>query len=346
MPIYSSNRTGSMIESAVKGYTCNDFGRIMYESQLNDMAFFEAALNCDFNEIKGLREGTILEAEVKSLNEEAKQGWWAKRTEAIKKFMGKIATAIRDAIDRIALYVTTDGKKFIDKFKNDVNSRIGGIKNWKGNVSDVVLYKTNDKMLDIESVSKKSEFEDKVNQPGAMEDFKDMTKDMLSGCADAKEFNKKLAETTRETITVNSDNINRLLDTVSTAKNEIKELKNLEKTVNKAGNDFIKDVSEGFKKNKDEDVKNYVNFANSYVTTFEKCTTIKVRAKIGLIRTNLKTSKGVLHRVLSEIMYNANHESAKIPGDAFLEFDNIMTCSNPINESNIQAVRAVIAAAC
>ena len=56
MSIYSNNRSGSMELDQIaanESYTCNDFGRILYESQLNDMAFFEAVLACEFKEAKG-----------------------------------------------------------------------------------------------------------------------------------------------------------------------------------------------------------------------------------------------------------------------------------------------------
>jgi hypothetical protein len=35
-------------------------GRILYESECNDMAFFEAILASDFREIQGLQDGTLL----------------------------------------------------------------------------------------------------------------------------------------------------------------------------------------------------------------------------------------------------------------------------------------------
>ena len=74
MSIYSVNRTGSMALAQVaanESYKSEDIGRVLYETQVNDMAFFEAVLACDFNELKSMREGTLLESEVASLNEAA-----------------------------------------------------------------------------------------------------------------------------------------------------------------------------------------------------------------------------------------------------------------------------------
>ena len=66
MSIYSTNdRVGAAATIvADESYRPSDIGRIMYESQLNDQAIFEATLMADFAEINGLREGTLLESEI------------------------------------------------------------------------------------------------------------------------------------------------------------------------------------------------------------------------------------------------------------------------------------------
>lgn len=159
MSIYSANRSGSMVAtqeaSALKGnYTSADLGRILYESQVNDMAIFEAVLATDFDEIKSLREGTILESEIASLNEEAKEGLGKKLVAALDALWKKIKELLTIAKRKIAAYVIRSGKayaedykKFVadEKFANKFPSGVKG-KMMDENISDII------KLPDIDMV--------------------------------------------------------------------------------------------------------------------------------------------------------------------------------------------------
>ena len=95
MSIYSANRTGSFNVAQIpanESYKWNDIGRILCESQANDMAFFEAALACDFTEVKGLREGTILESEIASFTEAAEESLIEKLIKRVQEWVAKIIT--------------------------------------------------------------------------------------------------------------------------------------------------------------------------------------------------------------------------------------------------------------
>ena len=123
MSIYSANRSGSMVatqEAAASknNYSSNDLGRILYESQVNDMAIFEAVLATDFGEIKSLREGTLLESEIASFNEEAKESLGKKLLSAIDVVWKKIKDLFKTAYRKIAAYIIRSGKAFAEEYKN------------------------------------------------------------------------------------------------------------------------------------------------------------------------------------------------------------------------------------
>lgn len=118
MPIYSGNRTGSanIVIEADTSYGANDIGRIMYETEHNDQAIFEAILKSDFKEIKGIREGTILKSEIASLNEASIKNLFNTLKEAILKLMNKIAGLAKNFIAAISAFLDKNGKKTIKDF--------------------------------------------------------------------------------------------------------------------------------------------------------------------------------------------------------------------------------------
>ena len=118
MPIYSGNRTGSanIVIEADTSYGANDIGRIMYETEHNDQAIFEAILKSDFREIKGIREGTILKSEIASLNEASIKNLFNTIKEAILKLMNKLAGLAKNFIAAISAFLDKNGKKAIKDF--------------------------------------------------------------------------------------------------------------------------------------------------------------------------------------------------------------------------------------
>ena len=148
MSIYSNNRTGVAATATLvanESYKSNDIGRILYESAVNDMAFFEAVIASDFNEIKGLREGTLLEAEVAALNEASAKEFFKGMAERVKKFWAKIKGAIKAAINKLAAYVLKDGKAFVAEFEaaekkyGKFTGKIEGVKLYNGGIRCIYL---------------------------------------------------------------------------------------------------------------------------------------------------------------------------------------------------------------
>ena len=112
--IYTVNEASKpVVENGVKH---NNFASILFESEQNNMMIFEAALACDFHEIKGLREGTIVSSELSSLQEktakEFAQSIWA----AIKKAAEKILDALASVMRSIGQWIIKTATPLADRF--------------------------------------------------------------------------------------------------------------------------------------------------------------------------------------------------------------------------------------
>lgn len=118
MSIYSANRSkasGPVVENKAMAYRCAD--QIMYESEINNMRIFEAALNADFTQIQGLREGTMLEAEAEAKDEANRKSLKQKIVElweSLKKKINEAIEAIRNTMKKIYLSST---KLIMARFK-------------------------------------------------------------------------------------------------------------------------------------------------------------------------------------------------------------------------------------
>lgn len=117
--IISGNRStrlnGEVVFAVREGYGTEDIGRILYENELNEMNIFNAALKNDFAEVKAVQEGTLLESEIRALQEASA----AKFVEAVKAkliaFWEKMKAVFRKAYSNLAVYAVKYGKTFVNK---------------------------------------------------------------------------------------------------------------------------------------------------------------------------------------------------------------------------------------
>lgn len=94
--------------------------RLLFESELNDMAIFEAIIKNDMQTVVGLNEGTILESELDSLNEAAGGSFFKRIIEFFRKLIEKVKGIIKSFIAKITILCTRDNKKLVEKYKKDV----------------------------------------------------------------------------------------------------------------------------------------------------------------------------------------------------------------------------------
>ena len=310
MSIYSNNRCGSMELDQIaanESYTCNDFGRILYESQLNDMAFFEAVLACDFKEAKGLQEGTILQSEVKAMNEASFKAIKDKLIERLKAFWAKIQGVFKSAVDKISAYALGDGKAFVREFNKAVENSIGDISKWTGSV-DVTLIDISDDVLNYD-----------VNTFGAQAQIWAQQEDvkpsevlsMFLNDKTVKEFPKYAFDKAKVINTMTKENINQFfLRTIKDGNDYINALRGIERISRNSINKAISDI----KTMDDMDADRL----NKMVGVFETVITVKTRTNIAAMKLNMRNIRKALTSALSTMKADAKNESYNLYLDEFI----------------------------
>lgn len=118
--IYTVNESAAKTATDSMPYT--NFANILFESEQNDMAIFEAALACDFHEVKGLQEGTILKSEVAALTEANMAKLVETLKTALTRVRDKIIELYHRVIDYIGNYIVKDGKVLVERWKRYKNT--------------------------------------------------------------------------------------------------------------------------------------------------------------------------------------------------------------------------------
>lgn len=335
MPIYSNNRTGSMAVAQIaanESYTSEDFGRILYESQLNDMAFFEAVLTCDFNEITGLREGTILKSEVAALNEAAAKDAVNKLIEGVKTFWAKLKGAFKDAINKIGVWFTKFGKPMTEKLK------AYDYKNWKGSVADVKVYDSQDSAVtntlkddiyrEIESAVKTKDTIMSTIVSGYLG-----RKIGVSTPVTPKDYTKAMFEKAEKTETLTAANVVEYANDIANAKTYIGLVKGYQNAAEKKIDECIKDL-----KKVAEEAGTDVTKVNGIVRAYETVLSTICKTNIALVRADMKSKASALTRAMGD-MDKLKHEAAIFEARCVEDcFDQVMTCrlspdSNALREA-------------
>lgn len=315
MPIYSRNRTGFMEAAqtpADTSYNVNDFGRILYESQQNDMAFFEAILQADFNEVKGLNEGTILESEVTALNEASKNELIQKIKDSVKKVLAKLKGIIRNAIDNIANYTSTKYAELVHKFAAIPADKIA---NWNGSItirtfdinSDVFMYGADSSIYNYDS---SAEVCGRSLHNNIYKNF--------NGTLNASEFTKLAIEKCASEITYNKSNVNELKNSLKTGRDQIRGLKVLEKSITSVLNTLIASTSSEDREDKDSNqIINVVSGLENYVT-------ILTRSAISAVRNDMRSKATGMVKIIAAINKTPKELKEAYILEAAEDFDEIM----------------------
>ena len=366
MPIYSGNRSGSMdilVTEANMSYGPNDMARIMYESEVNDMKIFEAILQNDFREIKGIREGTILESELKSLNEASKKHLLDSLMVKSKSAWSKIKGAMNNAANAVAAYVLKDGKAYADAFENTYAAK-------RSNFSGKVI-------RDVKVPSK--EFGNSLNLPSFKNNF---TKALSSGMnatdidktaliqtglqkclgryaknpVGPKEFNKICNDYAFDTIEVNDRNVDKLADyfvkNVRSGKDVIKLLKDSQADTEKQLIDAYNELKKAAKDDESSD-SNAATSLTVLTAAYETIVANYSKARIAIARKTLKYSRAALAKILAACKSpNANPDDERnaVANEARCD---IMIGMSQIDEAfsmnysaNSFAIRSFVEAAC
>ena len=291
MSIYSSNRSGTMDLSCVAEGYGDSISTILSETEANDMAFFEAVLCSDFNEIHGLREGVLTEAEAEENNNKDTESLGKKIIERLKKFWAKIKAFLKATMDKIISYTSGDGVALQNKIKAAIRSN----PTWKGKV-EFKLYDT--EKGDIYTIPEEILNYDFRNA-GPSETYKKTVNRYLAknlGRDDATPGNYAMyaleASATNEVI--NIGNIADYYGYISVAKTAIDLIKRQEKQAEGIVRDAANVVKNDLKM-KD------VMAVNHKVSALETVISTVCKAHVGAIRANIASVRIALGKALSSI---------------------------------------------
>lgn len=327
MPIYSGNRSGSvdfLATEADMSYGPNDMARIMYESEINDMKVFEAVLQHDFQEIKGIREGTILESELKSLNEASKKHLIDSLMLKSKNAWAKIKGAMSNAANAVAAYVLRDGKAYATIFeKTFANKR----DNFNGKTIQDVKVPSKDFAAALKLPGFKNDFNKtlsgRMNETGLdkttliQNGLQECLGKFATGPVTPKEFKTVCDENAFETTEINDSNVdkmasyfvknikggNEIIRSLKNAQSETEkklmdaynELKKAAKTVAKDTDAVAESAADDTPAEEPNTVSNLIVLAAAYetiVSTYSK-------AKISIAKKTLKYSRAALAKILA-----------------------------------------------
>lgn len=328
MGIYSANRSGMMETGTIaanENYTSCDAARIMYESQVNDMAIFEAIIASDLHEAKALQEGTLLESEAVKFNRQNATGILGKLEERLKALWAKIKAAFKDVMNKIAAYVLRDGKAYAKEFKKRYEK-----KKLNGPVKTRIFNEKCSDMLkailpDIAVVSKTVK-ENASNTDSVK--TKEVIEKLLNGKS-ISEFKTDFREAMIQDGNVEPSDVDGLVSIIEDGKKIIARAKaqatNTERKIKDAIN-YIKSISRGYEADaKSNNAEYSIKNATATCSAFEKVASLHTSLTILAARTQIKQARINLSDVLSEAVAENAVLAEAAALDAEAEVDDAMS---------------------
>ncbi len=364
MGIYSHNRfNGSVGVSKVNvgRYTTNDFGRIMYESECNDQALFEAILMTDFKEVQGLREGTILESELQALNEASVKKILASLQERVKQFWQKIKKVFDNAITLVAAFIANNGKAYVKRFKRIYAEKTKNGK-WTGsetanllNMSKLLKHAQPPEIGTIERDILARKNSDKLEK-------KDVINAGLAKIAGVSnvtgvdDYVTKANEKIFEEKTIKNSDIDSLCDTLEKGSSLINGLKDSKKRSEKAVQELGKRLTKAEKDIKSDNTSDIIKNINILVSAYENIVSNTSKVAIKAVQKNLANTKSVLSKILADlgdvaveehaiflnsaVFYESDADEPDVTEDPQEYFDT--NAEVPIDDEMLDAVEEVL----
>ena len=343
MSIYSANRSGCMSTAAIaanESYAFNDCGRIIYESQINDMTLFESILACDFKEVQGLNEGTILESEVKALNKESLKALGKKIADRLKDFWAKIKAVFNSAIQWVSAYILNDGSAFVNVFNSKVGDRIN---EWKGSIKNIICF-------DIynEDLSTSITVDEILSVYDSDYDFtSDLISKLLIKRADDRtvtlnNFTNKMLEKVYYKDTLTSKNVAEYCTRLKDGKAYINKLNERMRKVEKSINNISTTLKSILIENNDENEADININITTIVNAYETVTSAVIKANIAAVRNDMKSRRVALQAVMHDILKTDKAVAEAAAIDAASEFDDVepTTALDPETQAQVDELIA------
>lgn len=309
MSIYATNRMGHSSVATItanESYKSNDIGRILYESQVNDMAIFEAVVASDLRECQAIREGTLLESEIVALNEKSVKEFFQTMLDKLKVFWGKIKGVFRNVMQKIAAYIVKDGKAYVAEF-DPAYKKLGG----KDSDKVKVKYFAMNKVSLLAPSDIEAEINSNLNTDTSRTDIiqKALGKTIGLASVTPKEFREKFAEITISETEKSVRDLKDVLD--NKGSEEIKGLKNFEKYVDNKISELEKTLKDEARKADGKEAGAAISRISMLVSVFENVSATTIGATITAIKGNIRNARVGLHKALVELKKKADPKEAK-----------------------------------
>ena len=328
MSIYSANRSataGTVVESKYNNI-CID--QIMYESEVNSMKIFEAAIGSDFMEIQGLREGTLLKEEADEKEKKTLSDYLNRIIEALKKFWDKMRAFFASKLEEAKNAFIKVIKPSIIRFNKIPNDKFDEGKTFtiprsfvkapdQGRTEVVMIKKI------ANEFTRTGEFKraDLINKILGAYYYQGKGQGSLT----PDEFKKKMKEKyfpentgkkekNENTITLTKENIKTKIVDVMDMSNTISEYKKTEAEMN----DIIDDVIKAAKETKENNAANMSKF-NEISSAYQTAISIIAKVQIQNAYAGIIMYNGYLNQIINMLEPSTKNESFVLEGDSVVD---------------------------
>lgn len=326
MGIYSANRLSSVNTGSIRpdmSYAGTaGMGRCMYESTMNDCALVESMLMQDFNEVKGIREGTIMTSEIGVMQENAVKDFFAKCKELLTKLGQKIAGVFRQVYAKLTRWFVRNGKTYVAMHRKTVLSKdiskleIKDYRAPKKSPADVLV-----NLFKMTNINVEAKVEHRSYAPNDVASVEDKVKEYLKmDPSDYPEY--VLDQSFEKNKDIKGSDLNSklssILDNVAQGRKPIKDLKKSEaeamKTIKKAKKDL--DAIEK-KIDHENDKSQYRNDAVAHVracvNAIQRCVNLGTSSAIKAIKFGIKQDRSIIAAIVA---YSPKNESGILMREA------------------------------
>ena len=330
----------------------SNFASILYESEQNDMAIFEAALACDFHEVKGLQEGTILQSEVAALTEANMNEMLKTVKAALERVRDKIIELYHRVIDYIGNYIIKNGKRLVERWNRykttypDHEYQINIM-----TIDEEVAAKfklSNFDAMGMKNTASDNAYAEKVDAAQIL--TKELSERVGQEVGSAAEFKEAALKKVYKNVSATIEVLDKLAaDLTSNA--SIKELREEEARIRKLFDTYMKDLEERAKK---PDAAVIGAYASAFHTVIHAHADLNVKIqkeRMRLAHRGLMAAMASVDNDLKEKPADAKNESVEYAFDCLLaesEFEDAMEMipgEEPIDPEHKDAVDALVASA-
>jgi hypothetical protein len=328
MGIYSANRmssvrTGSMRPDMSYAGTAG-IGRCMYESTVNDCILGESLLMQDFNEVRAMREGTVLESEMRVMQENVVTDFFKKCKELLIKLGKKIAGIFRQVYAKLTQWFVRSGKMYVKMHRKTVlskdirNLEIKKYRKPKNFKADTKVKEISDQFNNlIKDVKNKNKTDMKIavnfnNYRDSSVSTKETSeyKYELLGINEDDDYYEHLMNAAYEdedTVSASNISLTKTLDNVEKGSETIRNLKKLEKTFKeniKKAQSAITTLEGKVNKMEESDSNkksntDYITQIRSSVSAFQQAMNTATSAAIRVVKFSIKQDRSVIAQIVA-----------------------------------------------